>query len=739
MKITLIMPKSAVKGLPYDIPIGIGSLSAVLKRAGHSVSLLNLNHYDWDSNEELIRRIRSHQPDVIGTGSMSFSYSLLQNYLRLAKIACPDAKTMVGGMVVTSQPDVVYDGLGADIAVIGEAEETVVELMDALAGDGDLAGVKGIIYRDEKTGEPVTTLPRPLIQDLDSLPWPDYEAMEMDEFVTLYGNTDGGGLVYSHHDDPRMVPIMTSRGCPFKCTFCCYELVETKYRTRNLDDVMAEIEHLVERYKINTLFISDDLFSLKKTRLIEFCERIEPMNLNWQCSIRVKPVDRDVLTLMRDSGCKTVAYGIESASPDVLLSMKKKITLADINETLKITNDVGLGIGGNLIFCDPAETQKTAMESLKWFTENTRYIIRMAMVGFHPGTVLYRDAVARGQIKDKIEYLEKNEYEINATEMPDAAYSELNDYINFLVKVIGITCKITSITERGNGLLALETECPHCQARNAYKKVYKRQDLITWISCRSCNRRHKLPLFVVGEITPAIADTFEHPTAGDRAEKLHAYQEIVKQPFAHYSALFELGKLYLEAGDVAEAASYLLISLNMNPCNPDYHRQYAEAMRRAGDEDIARVHETQAQLLEAAGVEKTIYVTVDRTGTESPLPPVDQNLSVDQLFGLTVQTLNAKRLVDSERYCRALLKAQPNNLNGINISGLIAQQAGRHDLALEKFCRAIEMVDQSKTSIFQSLSTSLKYLGRYQESETIRQTVSGMIPEDKPAPFRRSD
>ena len=78
--------------------------------------------------------------------------------------------------------------------------------------------------------------------------------------------------------------------------------------------------------------------------------------------------------------------------------MKKKITLEDINETLKTTYDVGLGIGGNLIFCDPAETQKTAMESLKWLTENTRYIIRMAMVGFHPGTVLYRDAVTRGQI-----------------------------------------------------------------------------------------------------------------------------------------------------------------------------------------------------------------------------------------------------------------------------------------------------------------------------------------------------
>ncbi len=187
MKITLIMPKAAIKGLPYDISIGIGSISAVLKRAGHTVTLLNLNHCDYGLGEKLIQHIRSTQPDVIGTGSMSFSYTLLQDYLRMAKIACPDAKTMVGGMVVTSQPDVVYDGLGADIAVIGEAEETVVELMDALAGKSDLADVKGIMYRDEQTGELVTTLPRPLIQDIDSLPWPDYKGMGMDDFVDLRG------------------------------------------------------------------------------------------------------------------------------------------------------------------------------------------------------------------------------------------------------------------------------------------------------------------------------------------------------------------------------------------------------------------------------------------------------------------------------------------------------------------------------------------------------------------------
>jgi len=634
---------------------------------------------------------------------MSFSYGLLQDYLRLAKIACPDVKTMVGGMVVTSQPDVVYDGLGADIAVIGEADETVVELMDAFAGKRDLSGVKGIMYRDEQTGELVTTPPRPLIQDIDSLPWPDYEGMEMDSFVNLRGQTDDGGLVFSHHDDPRMVPIMTSRGCPFKCTFCCYELVETQYRTRNLDDVMAEIEYLVDRFKINTLFIMDDLFSLKKTRMIEFCERIRPMNLNWQCSIRVKPVDREMLTMMRDSGCKTVGYGIESASPDVLLSMKKKITLEDINETLKITNEVGLGFGGNLIFGDPAETQQTVAESLKWYAENPQNIIRMSMVGFHPGTVIYRDALARGEIKDKIEYLEKNEYEINVTDIPDDAYSELSRYIYFIGKTIGITGKITSITELGNSLMALETVCPHCRKPNTYKKVYKRKGVVSWISCRSCNRRYKLPFSVVGEITPDITETFEHPVTANEAEKRRAYQEIAERPHAHHSALFELAKLYLEAGDLAAAVPLLKKILYQNSCNPDYQRLYAEAMRQSGDEDLARAHETQAQLLQDAGVTDMIFVTED------------EDVQLEAFIKEGLRAHQAGKLEDAEASYRKLLTINPDHADANHFLGVIAYQVGMMEESVELIARAID-INPETAAYHCNLGNALCELGRLDEA-----------------------
>ena len=375
----------------------------------------------------------------------------------------------------------------------------------------------------------VRTPPRPLIQDIDPLPWPDYDGVEMDKYVDLNGNTDGGGLLFSHHDDPRMVPIMTSRGCPFKCTFCCYELIETKYRARDLDDVMAEVEHLIERFGINTLFISDDLFSLKKSRMMEFCERIKPLNLNWQCSLRVKPLERETLEIMRD-------------------------------------------------------------------------------------------AAANGKIVDKVAFLEKCEYEINVTDIPDAAYTEIENYINFLSICIDITGRITSLSEQGNNRMVVETECPHCQAPNKYKKVFKRSNSINWISCRRCSARYKIPLSVVVEITPAIIEPFELPVVDGGAGKLEAYQEIAKKPHPHHRVMFELGKCYLEQGDTPKSLSPLQRALKINPCNTDYQRKYAEALQLAGLNEMARMYDNQAQILVRAGVETTVFITMDPGPNPDAIP-----------------------------------------------------------------------------------------------------------------------
>ena len=513
MKIALIIPRTTTKGNKYAIPFGIGYISAVLKRAGHTVSIINLNHYAKNYHEKVTEELITFNPKIVATGGLSFSFLQLKHILTFVKKILPKARTIVGGMVITSQATVVFDKIGADVGVIGEAEETILPLVEILAKDGNMASVNGIIFRNKKTGQLVTTPPRPLIMDLDTLPWPDYEGMGADELIPLIKPGSDGGLSLSHHDNPRVMPIITSRGCPFKCTFCCYELIESRYRTRNLDHVMAEINYLIERFKINNLSIKDDLFSPKKSRLIDFCERIKPLNLHWTCSLRVTPVDADVLNLMRESGCKSIAYGIESLSPDILLSMKKKITLAQIEHTLKTTHDANLGIGANLIFFDPAETKQTINESLKWFTDNPQYIFRCVNVGFHPGTVIYEDAINKGIIKDKVKYLTDSKCEINATMLSDADYKNLSNRLFFTTTIIGITGRVLSLSENEDDTLSIEAVCPHCKKNNSYKNYKIYINNLHLISCRSCCKRYRLPILFNEKKRPTFESSFIHPTS----------------------------------------------------------------------------------------------------------------------------------------------------------------------------------------------------------------------------------
>ncbi|MBF0381331.1 MAG: cobalamin-dependent protein [Magnetococcales bacterium] len=580
MKILLIIPKFAEKGFSYDLPMGFAYLSAVLRKAGHTVAIENLSHYPKGSGQkEIAENILKFNPQIIGTGGMSFSFNPIKAIIALAKQVCPTAKTVVGGMVVTSQPEIIYDALGADVGVIGEAEDTIVPLVETLGCNGDLATVEGIIFRDKKTGELITTPPRPLIKDLDRIPFPDYDGMGIEEYITLRGQTDDGGLSLSHHDNPRYLSIHTSRGCPLKCTFCCYELIESSYRMRSIDNVMAEIEFMVEKYQINNLFISDDLFPTKKSRLTEFCERIKPFNLNWICSIRVTPpLSPEILKLMRESGCKALGYGIESMSPAVLTSMKKKISVAQIEKTLKSTYDAKIGIGGNFIFFDPAETKQTLKETLTWFKDNPQYIIRMANVGFHPGTFIYESAVERGLITDRIKYLQDDKFEINATTISDEEYVSSSRYIQFLLFVLGYSGKITSVTDNGDNSISLSTICPHCHSNNSYKKIIKKPDSISWISCRDCNRRYRLPIINSNKRLTIFDESFEYPVSESIEKQAAIYYEIANKTPNHYGAFFEIGKILIALGKSDEAIPLLENCLSHFPFNANFHIAYAEAL-----------------------------------------------------------------------------------------------------------------------------------------------------------------
>ncbi|MBF0235852.1 MAG: cobalamin-dependent protein, partial [Desulfamplus sp.] len=369
MKILLVSSPFGQKlGHYYTFPLGLAYISSVLKSAGHYVRCLNLNHREWPS-ESLAEALQTFKPDVVGTGGLSPHYPMLRDILATSKALRPTAITIIGGGAVSSEPELVLESTLADIGVIGEGEITSVELLNALATGRDLSEVDGLIYKDSN-GNLRKTKPRTAIKNLDSIPYPDYDGFEIEVLLDSLKSSDSYHLNFS--DNPRVLDIISSRSCPYPCTFCFHPLGKT-YRQRSLDNFFAELDYVIKKYRITQLSIMDELFAANHEKLKDFCYRIKSYNIEWVIQLHVSIVNETVLHLMRDAGCRSISYGIESMNDLVLSSMKKNTSRSMTHKSLQMTYDAAICIQGNLIFGDPAETFETACDSLTWWSNNRHF------------------------------------------------------------------------------------------------------------------------------------------------------------------------------------------------------------------------------------------------------------------------------------------------------------------------------------------------------------------------------
>ncbi len=492
MKILMVAPRfSSNFGDYYFFPMGLAYVSAALKKAKFNVHCLDLNLYNEEPAGVLRREIAAQGADVVCVGGLSAHYKNIRLVCRTAKEARKDLFVIVGGGLVTSEPELVMGALGADCGVIGEGEETIVELVDALCEGKSLENVPGIIFTID--GSCVRTPARPEIQDLDSIAPPDYEGFRVDKYIE---RQMPGDVSYLYpFDQPRELPIITSRSCPYNCTFCYHPLGQ-KYRQRSLDNLLSEVQQLVQKYRVNILGIYDELFSADKKRLQEFCERIKPMNLKWFAQLRVADVERDTLRKMKESGCFVVAYGLESASDAVLKSMKKHTTLGQIENALRLTREEGIGIQGYFIFGDKAETELTVKETLDWWNAHPSYSIGLAMLQTYPGSPLYWHAVASGVIRDRLQYVEEGCPVVNLTSIPDEKFRALVKYTKgvispCLIEPVRIVARSCGSALHKGLLFHIEVECPHCKHTNVFRRLNNISRSF-FFSCRQCNQRFNM-------------------------------------------------------------------------------------------------------------------------------------------------------------------------------------------------------------------------------------------------------
>jgi anaerobic magnesium-protoporphyrin IX monomethyl ester cyclase len=498
MDMLLIVPKYNNKfneDYEYIFPLGLGYISAALKEAGHNVDILNLNHYVGTIKDLINEKLNKKKYDFAATGNSAIGYAVIATIIQTVKAHPTSPKIILGGPIITTMPELAFKDLGADYGVIGEGEESVVELLDFIKKNKSLRKVKGIIFKEGD--KLIITEKRDSTTNLDSLPFPDFEGLE---FKKQLDHTHCNTIVYATPlDHPRMYPLLASRSCPFQCTFCYHW---SRYRQRSLENIMLEINMAIDKYDINFLLIYDDCFAFDKERLKKFCVEIKKIMLTknkeikWMCQLMVNVVDNSLLEILKDAGCVAISYGFESYSPIVLKSMRKAITPEQIDFAFKTTIKNKLNVQANFIFGDIAETKETSQETLNWWKKNSHNQVYLSFVRPYPGSELYKHCLKKGIIKDELVFIKEK---MNAPLVPNMTNQMTDKDLEGLRKQIltlsadGEKYQIPSkIKKEGKNIYQVMVQCPYCKSTNIYKNCFI-PNLLNFdfqLICKNCYMRY---------------------------------------------------------------------------------------------------------------------------------------------------------------------------------------------------------------------------------------------------------
>jgi anaerobic magnesium-protoporphyrin IX monomethyl ester cyclase len=346
MRFLLINPPTPLSERPNP-PLGLAFIAAALEEAGVEVKLVDLVTHPC-RGERLAALLDEFQPQLVGMTAVTMTFNLAREVLREVKAVNPDILTVMGGPHVTfSAQETLKSVPELDLIVMGEGEKSVVELTAAAANGRDWGNVRGIAYRD---GERVNVTPGHDPIDVNTLPLPARHLLPLGRYRAL----------------KMPISITTSRGCPFPCIFCsARDMAGAKIRYRDPEAVVDELEELAGLgfHQIN---IADDLFTAKKKHCLAICDAIVARGLTiaWSCFSRVDTISPEMLRRMKEAGCATMAFGIESANEQILKTVRKGITIPKTVEAVRMCVDAGIDPHCSFILGLPGETPETLAETL---------------------------------------------------------------------------------------------------------------------------------------------------------------------------------------------------------------------------------------------------------------------------------------------------------------------------------------------------------------------------------------
>ncbi|MCW3997085.1 MAG: B12-binding domain-containing radical SAM protein [Candidatus Bathyarchaeota archaeon] len=364
-------------------PMGLAYLAAALEAEGYQPKIIDANALELNFIE-MRKKLEKESPDVVCVTSITPMIYEAMASVKVAKSVSPNSTTILGGPHATFCPmETLENCPELDVVCLGEGEETLTELIQKVEKEQNLDDVKGIIYR--KSGHFYRTEPRPLIKDLDNLPFPARHLLPMNHYTVLGRNYPS-------------INIVSSRGCPFRCSFCSSSYFYGKsYRARTAKNVVDEIEQVVNKYKVKSIEFSDDTFTLYRSRVEEICEEIirRKLDISWVCSSRANLVTRDLLIRMKKAGCHIVLYGIESGSPRILKLMKKGETPIQMARAVKVTKETGMETLGSFILGYPEETRSELLQTIHFSKKIGIDFAEFSIATPYPGTELFEFSVKK--------------------------------------------------------------------------------------------------------------------------------------------------------------------------------------------------------------------------------------------------------------------------------------------------------------------------------------------------------
>ena len=416
MKFCLIRPPQVMKILSTLMkssqPLGLAYIAAAANAAGYDVSVIDaiaespeqLNPLNKDlvtiglSYDEIINRIPK---DVEAIGlSVMFSMNWISDRALIDKIgeAFPNAVIIAGGEHITAIPEFsIAKTKRLDVCVLGEGEETIVDVLNHVRDGQDLANVAGIVYKTAG-GEIKRTTPRKRIRNLNDIPWPAWQLFPMDNYYEH-------SMVYGV-DRGKSVPIMATRGCPFSCTFCSSpDMWGTKYSMRTPEDVADEIEYMQKQFNIVNFDFFDLTAIIDKRWIIAFCKIIleRKIVMTWQipAGTRSEAITDEVARYLYMSGCRNITYAPESGSPEILHLIKKKVVIEHMLRSMRYSSVEGMNIKINFIIGFPDEKHKNLLQSM-WFLVKASWVgvndMAPSIFQPYPGSALFRRLQEEGKI-----------------------------------------------------------------------------------------------------------------------------------------------------------------------------------------------------------------------------------------------------------------------------------------------------------------------------------------------------